>query len=150
MNAPTSAMSSPSNLIDTHMYPRTVHMLAQTFFIRDHQQNLLLCAHKFDFDILLYDSIDTFVDTVHQGSDEDLFVVDLDCLNNLYDNRKLFLHDLLALLPEKCTGIQSGLAGKLTISTAFRTRLAECCAGPLRHPPTRTGSHGTRQVAQLG
>lgn len=91
--------------LDARLYPRTVHMLAQTFFIRDCQQNLLLCAHKYDFDILLYDRIDEFVQMVRIGGDEDLFVVDLDCLNNLYDNRKLFLHDLLALLPDDCNYI---------------------------------------------
>lgn len=102
MNSPESSISPRLGLADAHMYARTVYMLAQTFFIRDFQQNLLLCAHKYDFDIRLYDRIDAFVDMVNAGSEEDLFVVDLDCLNNLYDNRKLFLHDLLELLPDSC------------------------------------------------
>lgn len=101
MNAPITQTSSDQNIV-THIYARTVHMLAQTFFIRDFQRNLLQCAHKFDFDIFLYDQVDAFVEQVNQGNEDDLFVVDLDCLNNLYDNRKLFLHDLLALLPEHC------------------------------------------------
>ncbi len=94
MSAPESAS------LETHIYPRSAHLLAQTFYIQDHQQALLAGAHKYDYDIQFYDQIDAFVAAAQSSPAQDLFVVDLDSLNNLYNNRKIFLFDLLKLLPE--------------------------------------------------
>lgn len=82
------------------MYRHTVHLLAQTFFIRDNADDLQHHAHRYDFAIVFYDQINTFVAAASNVGAEDLLVVDLGCLNNLYDHRKIFLHDLLDLLPQ--------------------------------------------------
>ncbi|MFC4158527.1 GGDEF domain-containing protein [Chitinimonas lacunae] len=85
------------------LYKRKAYFLAQTFFIKDNSADLLLNAHKYDFDILFFDQTADFLRALDDGDDEDLFVVDLDVLYNLQadrNNRTLFLRDLLKLLPD--------------------------------------------------
>ncbi|QDQ28081.1 GGDEF domain-containing protein [Chitinimonas arctica] len=85
------------------LYKRKVYLLAQTFFIKDNRDELLLCAHKYDFDIQFFDQMAEFVHTAVQADPEDLFVVDLDVLYNMQldNNRTMFLGDLLKRLPEQ-------------------------------------------------
>ncbi|MDN3576023.1 GGDEF domain-containing protein [Chitinimonas viridis] len=87
----------------TSLYKRKVYFLAQTFFIKDNQAELLLCAHKYDFDIQFFDQMAEFVRTAVQADPEDLYVVDLDVLYNMQldDNRTMFLGDLLRRLPQQ-------------------------------------------------
>ncbi|MBL8508470.1 MAG: GGDEF domain-containing protein, partial [Chitinimonas sp.] len=87
----------------TSLYKRKVYFLAQTFFIKDNQAELLLCAHKYDFDIQFFDQMAEFVRTALQADPEDLYVVDLDVLYNMQldDNRTMFLGDLLRRLPQQ-------------------------------------------------
>ncbi|GAB3250416.1 GGDEF domain-containing protein [Chitinimonas naiadis] len=83
------------------LYKRKVLFLAQKFFIKDNQGELLLCAHKYDFDIRFFDQMAEFVEAAMQSGQEDLFVVDLDVLYNMQfdSNRTMFLGDLLQGLP---------------------------------------------------
>ena len=37
---------------DAPLYRHRVHFLSQNFFIKDHRAELLLHAHKYDFDIV--------------------------------------------------------------------------------------------------
>jgi len=79
--------------------------LSQTFFIKDNQAELLLCAHKYDFDILFFDQMSDFVMAVQSATTDALFVVDLDVLYNMQDDMQhsrkqtMFLSDLLQRLP---------------------------------------------------
>ncbi|WP_269532528.1 GGDEF domain-containing protein [Chitinimonas sp. BJYL2] len=83
------------------LYQRTAYFLAQTFFIKDNREELLQCAHKYDFEIAFFDQLADFVDQLHHASDDDLYVIDLDVLNNMQteSNRTMFLGDLLKRLP---------------------------------------------------
>lgn len=85
------------------LYKRKVLLLAQKFFIQDNRSELLLCAHKYDFDIRFFDQMADFVAAATQSGQEDLFVVDLDVLYNMQldNNRTMFLSDLLKRLPEQ-------------------------------------------------
>ena len=84
-------------------------LLAQTFFIKDNRAELLLCAHKYDFDILFFDQMSDFVmmAQVSEGDGDNLFVIDLDVLYNMQDDMRhgrkqtMFLSDLLERLPTK-------------------------------------------------
>jgi diguanylate cyclase (GGDEF)-like protein len=78
--------------------------LSHSFFIKDNRAELLLHAHKYDFDIRFFHELSEFVAAVEQDGGESLFVVDLDALHNmqsdLRDARKtLLLGELLQRLP---------------------------------------------------
>lgn len=82
-------------------YKKKVYFLAQKFFIADNKDELLHFAHKYDFDINFFDQVNDFVMGVMVSTDEDLYVIDVDCLNNIQDSiRKFYLSDLLDKLPK--------------------------------------------------
>jgi two-component system cell cycle response regulator len=88
------------------LYKNNVMLLSETFFIKDNQQELLLCAHKYDFDIIFFNEVQNFVAAVKNDNGSSLFVIDLDALNNLQsdmlDSRKtLMLSELLQRLPSE-------------------------------------------------
>ena len=90
--------------IDSPLYKNEVMFLSQSFFIKDNQAELLLCAHKYDFDILFFDEVQDFVMAVQGESGNALFVIDLDALHSMqsdmHDSRKtLMLGELLQRLP---------------------------------------------------
>lgn len=89
---------------DIPLYKNHVMLLSQTFFIKDNQAELLLCAHKYDFDIIFFDEVQDFVMAVENDIGNSLFVIDLDALHNMQsdmqDARKtLQLGELLQRLP---------------------------------------------------
>jgi two-component system cell cycle response regulator len=90
---------------DSLLFKNQVFLLSQTFFIKDNRDELLLCAHKYDFDILFFDQMTDFIMAVQAGNGDHVFVIDLDVLYNMQDdmqhNRKqtMFLSDLLHRLP---------------------------------------------------
>ena len=89
---------------DAPLYKNQVMLLSQTFFIKDNQAELLLCAHKYDFDVLFFSEVQEFVDAVAGDQGNALFVIDLDALHNMqadmHDSRKtLMLGELLQRLP---------------------------------------------------
>ncbi|MEO7496905.1 MAG: GGDEF domain-containing protein [Massilia sp.] len=86
------------------LYKYHVLLLSQTFFIKDNQAELLLCAHKYDFDIVFFNEVHDFVTAVQNDHGNALFVIDLDALHNMQsdmqDRRKsLMLSELLQRLP---------------------------------------------------
>lgn len=91
------------------LFKNQVMFLSQTFFIKDNQAELLLCAHKYDFDILFFDQMSDFVMAVQAADDDNLFVIDLDVLYNMQDDMQhsrkqtMFLSDLLQRLPPQHT-----------------------------------------------
>lgn len=89
---------------DVPLYKNKVLFLSQNFFIKDNQSELLLCAHKYDFDILFFSEVSDFVAAVEQDGCNSLYVIDLDALHNMQadmqDSRKtLMLGELLQRLP---------------------------------------------------
>jgi len=91
---------------DAPLYKNKVMLLSQTFFIKDNQAELLLCAHKYDFDILFFNEVQDFVMAVQNDPGHSLFVIDLDALHNMQsdmlDSRKtLMLGELLQRLPSE-------------------------------------------------
>ncbi len=89
---------------DAPLYKNQVMLLSQTFFIKDNQAELLLCAHKYDFDILFFNEVQHFVMAVQNDHGNALFVIDLDALHSMQadmlDSRKtLMLGELLQRLP---------------------------------------------------
>lgn len=91
---------------DAPLYKNHVMLLSQTFFIKDNQAELLLCAHKYDFDILFFNEVQDFVMAVQNDPGHSLFVIDLDALHNMQsdmlDSRKtLMLGELLQRLPSE-------------------------------------------------
>ncbi|HEY8026180.1 MAG TPA: diguanylate cyclase [Burkholderiaceae bacterium] len=90
---------------DGSLFKNQVMLLSQTFFIKDNQDELLLCAHKYDFDILFFDQMSDFVMAIQGAEGENLFVIDLDVLYNMQDDlqhsrkQTMFLSDLLKRLP---------------------------------------------------
>ena len=89
---------------DAPLYKNQVMLLSQTFFIKDNQAELLLCAHKYDFDILFFNEVQDFVMAVENDRGNALFVIDLDALHSMQadmlDSRKtLMLGELLQRLP---------------------------------------------------
>ncbi len=89
---------------DAPLYKNQVMLLSQTFFIKDNQAELLLCAHKYDFDILFFNEVQDFVMAVENDHGNALFVIDLDALHSMQadmlDSRKtLMLGELLQRLP---------------------------------------------------
>ena len=88
------------------LYKNTVMLLSQTFFIKDNEAELLLCAHKYDFDILFFNEVQDFVMAIQNEHDNALFVIDLDALHSMqsdmHDSRKtLMLGELLQRLPSE-------------------------------------------------
>ena len=91
---------------DAPLYKNVVMLLSQTFFIKDNQAELLLCAHKYDFDIEFFNEVQDFVMAVQNDNGNGLFVIDLDALHNMQsdmlDARKtLMLGELLQRLPSE-------------------------------------------------
>jgi diguanylate cyclase (GGDEF)-like protein len=89
---------------DALLYKNQVMLLSQNFFIKDNQAELLLYAHKYDFDILFFNEVRDFVAAVENDHGNSLFVIDLDALHNMQsdmqDSRKtLMLNELLQRLP---------------------------------------------------
>ena len=89
------------------LYKNKVMLLAQTFFIKDNKDELLLCAHKYDYDILFFDQMTDFVKAIEHADHHHLFVIDLDVLYNMQIDMQqqrrqtMFLSDLLQRLPEQ-------------------------------------------------
>jgi len=90
----------------TPLYRQHVLFLSQSFFIKDHRAELLLHAHKYDFDIRFFSEAAQFVTAVEAvaSTGRCLFVIDLDALHNMQadmqDSRKtLMLGELLDRLP---------------------------------------------------
>lgn len=89
------------------LFKNQVMLLSQTFFIKDNRAELLLCAHKYDFDILFFDQMSDFIMAAQGDGDDDLFVIDLDVLYNMQDDMQhsrkqtMFLSDLLQRLPNR-------------------------------------------------
>ena len=86
------------------LYRNHVLLLSQSFFIKDHRAELLLHAHKYDFDILFFDDVSRFVDAVARDDGDNLYVIDLDALHNMQADmpdgrRTLMLGELLQRLP---------------------------------------------------
>jgi diguanylate cyclase (GGDEF)-like protein len=86
------------------LYRHQVLFLSQNFFIKDNRAELLLHAHKYDFDIGFFSEVAEFTAAVERDHGESLFVIDLDALHNmqadLQESRKtLMLGELLERLP---------------------------------------------------
>lgn len=100
------------------LYRHTVLYLCQSFFIKDNRAELLLHAHKYDFDIRFFSELAQYVAAIEADRGASLFVIDLDALHNmqadLQDARKtLMLGELLARLPpgHSYVYLQSGRQG---------------------------------------
>ncbi|UVW29288.1 GGDEF domain-containing protein [Massilia sp. H6] len=92
--------------IDVPLYKNKVLFLSQNFFIKDNRSELLLCAHKYDFDILFFSEVSSFVAAVESDQCKGLHVIDLDALHtmqaDMQDSRKtLMLGELLQRLPSE-------------------------------------------------
>lgn len=88
------------------LYRHHVLYLSQNFFIKDNRAELLLHAHKYDFDIRFFSEVAQFVAAVATDRGGSLFVIDLDALHtmqaDLADGRKtLMLGELLERLPRE-------------------------------------------------
>lgn len=88
------------------LYRHQVLFLSQSFFIKDNRAELLLHAHKYDFDIRFFSEAAEFTAAVAADRGASLFVIDLDALHNmqadLHDSRKtLMLGELLERLPRE-------------------------------------------------
>ncbi|RZA32242.1 MAG: GGDEF domain-containing protein [Lysobacteraceae bacterium] len=86
------------------LYRNHVLLLSQSFFIKDNRAELLLHAHKYDFDILFFDDVSRFVEAVACDGGDNLYVIDLDALHNMQADmpdgrRTLMLGELLQRLP---------------------------------------------------
>jgi two-component system cell cycle response regulator len=86
------------------LYKNHVLWLSHNFFIKDNRPELLLHAHKYDFDIQFFSEVKDFVAAVENDHSNSLFVIDLDALHNMQaamqDQRKLMmLGELLQCLP---------------------------------------------------
>ncbi len=86
------------------LYRNHVLLLSQSFFIKDNRAELLLHAHKYDFDILFFDDVSRFVEAVAGDGGDKLYVIDLDALHNMQADmpegrRTLMLGELLQRLP---------------------------------------------------
>lgn len=89
---------------DTSLYRNHVLFLSHSFFIKDNRAELLLHAHKYDFDIHFHDEVSEFVAAVERDDRGSLYVIDLDALHTMQsdmrDARKtLMLGELLQRLP---------------------------------------------------
>lgn len=100
-----TAIKDKKMTMDAPLYKNQVMLLSQTFFIKDNQAELLLCAHKYDFDIHFFDEVNDFVMAVQADDGNSLFVIDLDALHNMQAEmqqerrRTMFLTELLERLP---------------------------------------------------
>ncbi|MGH8853631.1 MAG: diguanylate cyclase [Telluria sp.] len=88
----------------TPLYKNHVLLLSQGFFIKDNQAELLLHAHKYDFDIVFFTEVCEFVTAVANDEGNGLYVIDLDALHNMQADmqdgrRTLMLGELLQRLP---------------------------------------------------
>ncbi len=86
------------------LYRNHVLILSQSFFIKDNRSELLLHAHKYDFDILFFDEVSRFVEAVAHDNGDNLYLIDLDALHNMQADmvdgrRTLMLGELLQRLP---------------------------------------------------
>ncbi|MFM9433583.1 two-component system, cell cycle response regulator [Janthinobacterium sp. CG_23.3] len=93
---------------DAPLYRNHVMLLSEIFFIKDNQAELLLCAHKYDFDIIFFNEVQDFVVAVENDHGNSLCVIDLDALHNMqadmHERRKtLMLSELLQRLPGEHT-----------------------------------------------
>jgi len=89
---------------DAPLYRNHVLWLSHNFFIKDNRHELLLHAHKYDFDIRFFSEVRDFVAAVEGDQGNALYVIDLDALHNMQeamqDGRKLMmLGELLQCLP---------------------------------------------------
>jgi diguanylate cyclase (GGDEF)-like protein len=89
---------------DAPLYKNHVLLLSQNFFIKDHGAELLLHAHKYDFDIVFFTEVGDFVMAVENDDGDNLYVVDLDALHNMQSDmqagrKTLMLGELLQRLP---------------------------------------------------
>lgn len=89
---------------DAPLYKNQVLLLSQNFFIKDNRDELLLHAHKYDFEIVFFSEVRDFVAAVAADRGNSLFVIDLDALHNMQsdmqESRKtLMLGELLQRLP---------------------------------------------------
>jgi two-component system cell cycle response regulator len=89
---------------DAPLYKNLVLFLSQTFFIKDNQAELRLCAHKYDFEIEFFNEVQDFVMAVQNDNGNALFVIDLDALHNMQSDmlqarKTLMLGELLQRLP---------------------------------------------------
>jgi len=92
---------------ESPLYKNHVLWLSHNFFIKDNRRELLLHAHKYDFDIAFFSEVRDFVEAVQaveNARNDTLFVIDLDALHNMQaamqDRRKLMmLGELLECLP---------------------------------------------------
>ena len=85
------------------LYRNSVYMLAERFFIQDEGEILKSHAHKYNFDILFYSKMESYIFAMLGANEDDLFVVDLDVLHNHQTgqtDKSMFLRDLLKPLPE--------------------------------------------------
>jgi len=88
----------------TPLYRNHVLVLSQSFFIKDNRSELLLHAHKYDFDIVFFDDVSRFVDAVAHDNGDNLYLIDLDALHTMQADmgegrRTLMLGELLQRLP---------------------------------------------------
>ncbi|MBB3223036.1 GGDEF domain-containing protein [Pseudoduganella umbonata] len=86
------------------LYKNHALLLSQSFFIKDNKAELLLHAHKYDFDITFFSEVSDFAHAVEASGDNSLFVIDLDALHNMQADmqsarKTLLLGELLARLP---------------------------------------------------
>jgi diguanylate cyclase (GGDEF)-like protein len=86
------------------LYKNHALLLSQSFFIKDNKDELLLHAHKYDFDIAFFSEVSDFAQAVAARGDDSLFVIDLDALHNMQadmqsSRKTLMLGELLARLP---------------------------------------------------
>ena len=89
---------------DAQLYKNQVMLLSQSFFIKDNHAELLLNAHKYDFDILFFSEVQDFVMAVQGDAGNALFVIDLDALHSMQSDmleqrKTLTLSELLQRLP---------------------------------------------------
>ncbi len=89
---------------DVPLYKNKVMLLSQTFYIKDNQAELLLCAHKYDFDMHFFDEVQDFVMAIQDADEHALFVIDLDALHSMQSDmlerrKTLMLGELLQRLP---------------------------------------------------
>ncbi|GGX92802.1 diguanylate cyclase [Massilia dura] len=86
------------------LYKNHALLLSQSFFIKDNKDELLLHAHKYDFDITFFSEVSDFAHAVEASGNNSLFVIDLDALHNMQadmqsSRKTLMLGELLARLP---------------------------------------------------
>lgn len=89
---------------DAPLYRYRVLFLSLSFFIKDNRAELLLHAHKYDFDIVFFSEVAQFTAAVEQDRHNSLFVIDLDALHNMQSDmvegrKTLMLGELLERLP---------------------------------------------------